>query len=63
LASEEDQLSDLRRLQSLVAYPREGLDVELKGWLDLADGEQAASLLKAIVWASARAASSCAGAR
>jgi hypothetical protein len=49
LAADEDQLSDLRRLQSLVAYPREGLDVELKGWLDLADGEQAASLLKAIL--------------
>lgn len=49
LAFDEDELSDLRRLQSLVAYPREGLDVELKGWLDLADGEQAASLLKAIL--------------
>jgi hypothetical protein len=32
----------------LSPIPPEGLDVELKGWLDLADGEQAASLLIAV---------------
>ena len=47
--SAEHQLRDLRQLQPLVAYPRESLEVELKGWLDLEDGEQAASLLKAIL--------------
>jgi predicted HTH transcriptional regulator len=38
-----------RQLQALVAYPREDLDRELKGWLDLNDGEHAASLMKAVL--------------
>lgn len=38
-----------RQLQALVAYPREDLDRELKGWLDLDDGENAASLMKAVL--------------
>lgn len=38
-----------RQLEGLIAYPREGLDVELKGWLDLDDGEHQADLAKAIL--------------
>lgn len=38
-----------RQLQALVAYPREDLDRELKGWLDLNEGEQVASLMKAVL--------------
>jgi hypothetical protein len=38
-----------QKLQALVAYPREDLDRELKGWLDLDDGENAASLMKAVL--------------
>jgi hypothetical protein len=38
-----------RQLEALIAYPREDLDRELKGWLDMHDGEQAASLLKAVL--------------
>jgi hypothetical protein len=38
-----------RQLQALIAYPREDLDRELKGWLDLNAGEHAASLMKAVL--------------
>jgi hypothetical protein len=38
-----------RRLQDLVVLPREDLPIELKGWLDLADGEQAADLGRALL--------------
>jgi hypothetical protein len=37
------------RLQDLLAYPREGLDVELKGWLDLSVEEARANLAQAIL--------------
>jgi hypothetical protein len=49
VGADEQQLTDLRQLQALLVYPREGLDVEIKGWLDLDDGEQAAALVKAIL--------------
>jgi hypothetical protein len=45
----DEQLTDRRQLQPLMAYPRESLETELKGWLDVTDGEQAASLVKAIL--------------
>jgi hypothetical protein len=49
LTPDDHQLNELRQLQPLVAYPRESVDVELKGWLRLDDPENAASLLKAIL--------------
>jgi hypothetical protein len=49
MSSDDQRLTGLRQLQALLAYPREGLEVELKGWLDLDDGEQAAALTKAIL--------------
>jgi transcriptional regulator with XRE-family HTH domain len=39
----------VRRLQDLLAYPRESLDIELKSWLDLSQGEDAANLAKAVL--------------
>jgi hypothetical protein len=45
MASEETP----RQLEALIAYPREDLDRELKGWLDLNHGEHAASLMKAVL--------------
>lgn len=39
----------LRRLGYLVANPREDLEVELKGWLDLQDANQAGNLAKSII--------------
>jgi hypothetical protein len=44
-----DDLSDLRQLQPLVAYPRESLEIELKGWLDLSIAADAAVLIKAVL--------------
>jgi len=41
--------SSLRRLESLSRNPREDLEVELKGWLDLNQGEHKADLVKAIL--------------
>ncbi len=38
-----------RRLQDLVAYPREDLDVEVKSWLDLSDQEARADLAQAML--------------
>ncbi len=38
-----------RQLEALVAYPREDLNCELKGWLNMDEGEQAASLMKAVL--------------
>src|SRR5580704_9030084 len=37
------------RLQDLLAYPREELDVELKGWLDPNDLGHKADLAKALI--------------
>jgi hypothetical protein len=48
VASEETEPRE-RRLQDLVALPREDLGVELKGWLDLTNGEHAADLAKALL--------------
>ena len=42
-------MASTSRLQDLVEYPREDLDVELKGWLDLSDNEHKADLAKAIL--------------
>lgn len=39
----------LRRLQGLLIYPREDLDVELKGWLDLSSEDNKANLAQAIL--------------
>jgi predicted HTH transcriptional regulator len=36
-------------LQELLARPREALDIEIKGWLDLSDNNQRADLAKAIL--------------
>jgi predicted HTH transcriptional regulator len=41
--------SSPRRLESLTRNPREELEVELKGWLDLSQGEHKADLAKAIL--------------
>ena len=41
--------SSPRRLESLTRNPREDLEVELKGWLDLSQGEHKADLVKAIL--------------
>jgi predicted HTH transcriptional regulator len=41
--------SSPRQLESLTRNPREGLEVELKGWLDLSQGEHRADLVKAIL--------------
>lgn len=41
--------SSRRRLESLARNPREELEVELKGWLDLSQGEHKADLAKAIL--------------
>jgi predicted HTH transcriptional regulator len=53
MASEEQQgelrQRDLRQLQPLVGYPRETLEIELKGWLDLSNAEHVGSLVKAIL--------------
>lgn len=49
MGADEQGLTGLRQLQALLAYPREGLDVEIKAWLDLDYGEQAAALIKAIL--------------
>lgn len=38
-----------KRLEDLVTYPREDLNVEIKGWLDLSDGEAKANLAKAAI--------------
>ena len=38
-----------RQLESLTRNPREELEVELKGWLDLSQGEHKADLAKAIL--------------
>jgi len=38
-----------RRLQDLLAYPREDLDKELKGWLDLSQEDDKANLAQAIL--------------
>ncbi len=38
-----------RRLQDLVTHPRESLDTELKGWLDLSWGEHKADLAQAML--------------
>ena len=38
-----------RRLQDLLAYPREDLGTELKNWLDLALEENKANLAQAIL--------------
>jgi predicted HTH transcriptional regulator len=38
-----------RRLQALLAYPREDLDIELKGWLDLSSEIDKAILAQAIL--------------
>lgn len=38
-----------RRLQDLLEYPREGLDIELKGWLDLGNAEHKANLAQALL--------------
>jgi hypothetical protein len=41
--------SIVRRLQDLLEYPREDLDRELKGWLDLSIEESKANIAKAIL--------------
>ena len=41
--------SSPRRLESLTRNPREDLEVELKGWLDLDEGAHKADLAKAIL--------------
>jgi transcriptional regulator with XRE-family HTH domain len=38
-----------RRLQDLLAFPREDLGTELKGWLDLSQNEDRANLAQAII--------------
>jgi hypothetical protein len=38
-----------RQLHELLRYPREDLDIEVKGWLDLTDKIQAADLVQAIL--------------
>ncbi len=49
MAADEQELAGLRQLQALIAYPREGLDVELKGWLDMTDEAHQADFVKAIL--------------
>jgi hypothetical protein len=49
MAADEQELAALRQLQALVAYPRETLDVELKGWLDITGVPHQADLMKAIL--------------
>src|SRR6266498_5815270 len=49
MAADEPELAGLRQLQALIAYPREGLDVELKGWLDMTDEAHQADFVKAIL--------------
>jgi hypothetical protein len=44
-----DQSSIKNRLQDLLGYPREELDIELKGWLDLEDAAHKADLAKALI--------------
>ena len=41
--------SSPRQLESLTRNPREELGVELKGWLDLSQGEHKADLAKALM--------------
>jgi hypothetical protein len=41
--------SSPRQLESLTRNPREELGVELKGWLDLSQGEHRADLAKALM--------------
>lgn len=38
-----------RQAESLLAHPREDLDVEIKGWLDMSDGIASADLGKALL--------------
>jgi len=38
-----------RQLKELLAFPREELDIELKGWLDLSNPEHKADLAKALL--------------
>jgi len=46
----EQQLDRVRqRLQDLLAYPREELDIELKGWLDLSSEDDKANLAQALL--------------
>lgn len=45
----EDDLSRRPRFQDLVAFPREDLAIELKPWLDLKQGEEAADLGQALL--------------
>jgi hypothetical protein len=49
VTSPSDRERDLRHLEALVAYPREDLEIELKGWIDLADDDHAANLMQAIL--------------
>jgi hypothetical protein len=44
-----NQATIQRNLQSLLAYPREKLDSEIKGWLDLSQPENRAILAKAMI--------------
>jgi transcriptional regulator with XRE-family HTH domain len=39
----------LKRFQDLIAYPREDLDKELKGWIDLSQGDAQANVAQAIL--------------
>lgn len=47
--AEQEQNIVERRLQDLLVYPREDLDTELKGWLDLSSPEGKANLAQAIL--------------
>ena len=49
VANEEPRDDFSQRLQDLVAFPREELAIELKPWLDLKDGEEAAALGQALL--------------
>jgi len=48
-ADHEEKNNIQRRLQALVAYPREDLNSELKGWLDLSAGRDKANIAKALL--------------
>ncbi|MCC6444128.1 MAG: pentapeptide repeat-containing protein [Armatimonadetes bacterium] len=39
----------IRRLESLLSYPREDLDIELKGWLNLTTPDDKANLAQALI--------------
>ena len=46
---ENGDLSQVRRLEELIMYPRETIDIEIKPWLDLNSNEDKANLAQAVL--------------